>query len=152
MYGAHWALQGRKYLLNTFIYLYDFRSGVAAPHLWLARVPSHVSQAVGVHTHLSALWTASGEDITESSTEMSVPQMMDRERSRTPFIAIPAPTAASRSAPVIQGAVLLLIFWKLRSLAQWSVPGLIFFYFQNNKCIYKNGLGNAHPALCSTVL
>jgi hypothetical protein len=27
-----------------------------------------------------------------------------------------------------------------------------FFYFEKNKCIYKNGLGNAHPTLCSTFL
>jgi hypothetical protein len=27
-----------------------------------------------------------------------------------------------------------------------------FFILEKNKCIYKNGLRNAHPALCSTVL
>jgi hypothetical protein len=28
----------------------------------------------------------------------------------------------------------------------------LLFLFWKNKCIYKNGLGNGHPALCSTVL
>jgi hypothetical protein len=27
-----------------------------------------------------------------------------------------------------------------------------FFYFEKNKYIYKKGIGNAHPALCSTFL
>jgi hypothetical protein len=26
------------------------------------------------------------------------------------------------------------------------------FYFEKEACMYKNGLGNAHPALCSTYL
>jgi hypothetical protein len=54
------------------------------------------------HTRMSALWTVSDEDTTDGSIEMSPPpQMMDRERSRAPFIAIPAPTAASGSTSVI---------------------------------------------------
>jgi hypothetical protein len=29
---------------------------------------------------------------------------------------------------------------------------MLFYYFEENKCTYKNGLGSADPAICSTVL
>jgi hypothetical protein len=60
---------------------------------------------------------------------MFAPQMMDHERSRTPFIAIPAPTAATRSAPVMRGAVSLLIFEKKNCAHSRNGASLGFFYF-----------------------
>jgi hypothetical protein len=41
--------------LLFYLYLYGYRSGMGAPYLWVARVPSHLSQALTIHRQTKIL-------------------------------------------------------------------------------------------------